>query len=165
MSGKTGIPEEIQSLILDREQAHTRVLAWKQGGERVVFTNGCFDILHAGHIYLLYEAASLGTRMVIGLNTDESVSRLKGEGRPVRKLAERAAILAALKPVDLVVPFAENTPLELISLLKPDVLVKGGDYRISEVVGAEMVQSYGGVVRIIPLLPGYSTTSFLKDLS
>ena len=138
--------------------AQTQVQAWRTSGEQIVFTNGCFDLLHPGHIHLLHRARALGDRLVIGLNTDASVRRLKGPGRPIVSEQDRAAVLSALGSVDMVVPFEEDTPLSLIEALRPDILVKGGDYRPEEVVGRETVESYKGQVRLIPLLEGYSTT-------
>jgi rfaE bifunctional protein nucleotidyltransferase chain/domain len=130
--------------------------------ERIVFTNGCFDILHRGHVEYLAAARMLGDALVVGLNTDESVRRLKGAGRPVNEGDDRAVVLAALESVDHVVFFGEDTPLELISSLLPNVLVKGGDYSIETIVGAREVIAAGGEVVIAPLLPGRSTTAILS---
>jgi rfaE bifunctional protein nucleotidyltransferase chain/domain len=130
----------------------------------VVFTNGVFDLLHPGHIDLLLAARRHGDALMVGLNTDESVRRLKGPARPVRSVAERAVVLAALQMVDAVVPFPEDTPLELIRALRPDVLVKGGDYTIDTVVGAADVAGWGGSVVIVPLTAGHSTTSTIEQL-
>lgn len=138
--------------------AQTRIQAWKSNKETVVFTNGCFDLLHPGHVDLLHKARALGNRLVVGLNSDTSVKRLKGSKRPILAEQDRAAILSALSCVDLVVIFSEDTPLSLISLLKPDILVKGSDYKPDEVVGKDVVESYGGKVCLVPLLEGYSTT-------
>jgi len=129
----------------------------RSAGCRIVFTNGCFDIIHPGHLRVLEEAASLGDVLFVGLNTDESVRRLKGADRPVQKLEARAGVLCALRPVDFVVPFPEDTPLELILALRPDVLVKGGDYRKEDVVGAGLAPE----VVIVPTLKGHSTTALL----
>ncbi|MGN0224249.1 MAG: D-glycero-beta-D-manno-heptose 1-phosphate adenylyltransferase [Muribaculaceae bacterium] len=134
-------------------------------GKRVVFTNGCFDILHAGHIALLQKAKELGDVLIVGLNTDSSVAELKGSSRPVNKLEHRAAVLSALWCVDYVIPFSTTTPYELIAALKPHVLVKGGDYSIESIVGAGLLQSYGGRVEIIPLVENLSTTNILNRLS
>ena len=130
--------------------------------ERVVFTNGCFDILHRGHVEYLAAARALGDRLVVGLNTDASVRRLKGPARPVNPQEDRAVVLAALAAVDAVVLFGEDTPLDLISALLPDVLVKGGDYRPEEIVGAAEVVAAGGRVVVAPLVPGRSTTGILQ---
>ena len=131
---------------------------------RVVFTNGVFDLLHPGHIDVLTAARDRGDHLVVGLNTDESVKRLKGPQRPVRSEAERAYVVAALEAVDCVVLFGEDTPLELVLELKPDVIVKGGDYSESTIVGAREVIAWGGEVVVIPLTPGQSTTSIIEKL-
>lgn len=131
---------------------------WRQQSGRVVFTNGVFDLLHPGHVDILSAARALGDALVVGVNTDESVRRLKGPGRPVRTERDRAHVLAALEAVDAVVLFDEDTPLDLIRALGPDVLVKGGDYTVETVVGAQDVIERGGDVVIIPLTPGHSTT-------
>ena len=150
---------------MDRfEPATARVVSWREAGERIVFTNGCFDLLHVGHVTYLAAARALGDRLVVGLNDDESVRRLKGTERPLQPLADRAAILAALRAVDLVVPFAEDTPLELIRALRPDVLVKGGDYAADDVVGAREVRASGGRVEILPFVRGRSTTDLVARL-
>jgi rfaE bifunctional protein nucleotidyltransferase chain/domain len=138
--------------------------ACRAAGRRVVFTNGCFDLIHAGHIRYLNEARSLGDALVVGLNADSSVRRLKGEGRPVTPESERAEILLALAAVDAVVLFAEETPLRLIVALSPDVLVKGGDWDVEAIVGRDHVRSRGGEVRSIPLLEGRSTTALLERI-
>lgn len=132
-------------------------------GGRLVFTNGCFDILHAGHVRLLREARSMGDILVVGLNSDRSVRELKGPGRPVNTFERRAECLSAMRWVDLVACFDEPTPLELIEIMKPDVLVKGGDYSEHEIVGAGFVIASGGAVRTVPLVPGLSTTAILED--
>lgn len=131
---------------------------------KVVFTNGCFDILHVGHVRYLQEARALGHYLVIGLNTDASVRRLKGPERPVNSEAARAEVLAALGCVDYVVLFDEETPELLIKQVRPDVLVKGGDYTIDSIVGAPFVQSYGGVVKVLPFSEGFSTTSIIEKM-
>jgi D-beta-D-heptose 7-phosphate kinase/D-beta-D-heptose 1-phosphate adenosyltransferase len=135
---------------------------WRKEGKRVVFTNGCFDILHAGHVVLLEEARSRGDVLVVGLNSDESIRRLKGPTRPVQSLLDRARVLAALHAVDAVVPFSEDTPLNVVLALKPDVLVKGGDYEVGTIVGAKEVQGWGGEVAVISLVPNRSTTALLQ---
>ncbi len=131
---------------------------------RVVFTNGCFDVLHPGHVEHLAQAKALGDVLVVGLNSDSSVQRLKGAGRPLVAEADRAAVLAALRSVDAVTLFDEDTPLELISTLLPDVLVKGGDYDLDGIVGREAVEEAGGEVRVLPFVEGYSTTGLLDRL-
>jgi rfaE bifunctional protein nucleotidyltransferase chain/domain len=130
--------------------------------KKIVFTNGCFDILHRGHVYYLSKAAELGDLLVVGLNGDDSVTRLKGAGRPVNHLEARAEVLGALAFVDYIIVFEEETPLDLIVALQPDILVKGGDYNAEDIVGYEEVTSRGGSVEIIPLLEGYSSTSIIQ---
>ncbi len=137
---------------------------WKERGDKVVFTNGCFDILHLGHIDYLEKAHNLGDRLVVGLNSDSSVKRLKGENRPVNNEYARTRILAALQFVDAVVIFGEDTPLELIKLLQPDILAKGSDYKVTEIVGAEIVLANGGLVETIDLVEGYSTSKTIVKL-
>lgn len=136
----------------------------RRTGSRIVFTNGCFDILHAGHITYLKEAKKSGDILVVGVNSDESVKRLKGESRPVNALGDRLMLLSALEYVDYVVPFQEDTPLELIKAIKPDVLVKGGDYRVDTIVGAKEVLDRGGAVRVLPFVEGRSTTGILEKM-
>ena len=133
---------------------------WKD--MKVVFTNGCFDILHRGHVEYLAKAADMGDVLVVGLNTDASVRRLKGEGRPVNNEEARALVLASLSFVDAVVLFDEDTPYELIKAIRPDVLVKGADYKVEEIVGYDVVTSYGGKVVTVPLVEGFSTTAVLN---
>lgn len=145
-------------------EAVALVARWKRQGLVVGFTNGCFDILHAGHVALLAEARSHCDRLVVALNTDDSVRRLKGEGRPVNPLAARAAVIAAIRHVDAVTSFAEDTPLEMIRALLPDRLFKGGDYRVETVVGADLVLGAGGKVVICASLPGHSTTGTLARI-
>ena len=130
----------------------------------VVFTNGCFELLHRGHVEYLAQAKALGDVLVVGLNSDASVQRLRGAGRPLVAEADRAAVLVALRSVDAVTPFDEDTPLELISTLLPDVLVKGGDYDLDGIVGREVVEEAGGEVRALPFVEGHSTTSILDRL-
>ena len=159
------MPTDRAAKIVDANRARQLREGWRRQGRRTVFTNGVFDLLHRGHIEYLAEARSLGDRLVVGVNTDASVRRLgKGADRPLNPLSDRLAVLAALAAVDLVVPFDEDTPLELIRLLEPDVLVKGGDYTETTVVGADLVRRGGGEVVIIPLRPGLSTTRLLERL-
>ena len=133
-------------------------------GRTVVFTNGCFDLLHAGHVDVLTRARALGDLLIVGLNDDASVARLKGARRPVTPAAERAYILAGLACVDFVSPFAEDTPLELIKAVLPDVLVKGGDWPVSAIVGGDVVTARGGRVVSLPLAPGLSTTAIIERI-
>ena len=149
----------------DRIRDWTSARRWReQQGGRVVFTNGVFDLLHPGHVDVLLGARRAGDRLIVGLNSDDSVRRLKGPDRPVRSEAERAYVLAAFEMVDCVVVFEQDTPLELIQLLHPDVLVKGGDYSESTIVGAPEVRGWGGNVIVIPLTAGQSTTNIIRKL-
>ncbi len=131
----------------------------------IVFTNGCFDILHPGHTDYLTKAKELGNILVLGINTDESVSRLKGTTRPIQNLEARSLVLSALESIDYVISFNEDTPIDLIKAIKPSLLVKGGDYTQENIVGAEFVLSYGGVVKIIPFLEGYSTSKIINKIN
>ena len=151
--------------ILNLERIKLRVAEWRSSGETIVFTNGCFDLLHVGHITLLEDCRRFGSKLVLGLNADASVCRLKGPTRPIVSERERARVMAALAAVDAVVLFEEDTPLELIRALKPDVLVKGGDYTIETVVGHEDVIAFGGRVEIVPTVEGFSTTNIVKKLT
>jgi len=146
------------------DHLHTVLEQWRARGERIVFTNGCFDILHLGHVTYLEAARALGDRLVLGLNTDASVSRLKGPTRPVNNETARGRVLAALACTDLITFFPQDTPLELIQLVQPDVLVKGGDYTLENIVGHELVQARGGLVTTIPFVDGYSTTGTIEKL-
>ena len=139
-------------------------MQWRRRPGRVVFTNGVFDLLHPGHVDILTASRALGDALVVGVNSDASVRRLKGPARPVRTEQERALVVAALESVDAVVVFDEDTPLQLIRALNPDVLVKGGDYTVETVVGAEDVLSRGGEVIIVPLTPGHSTTGTVERM-
>jgi rfaE bifunctional protein nucleotidyltransferase chain/domain len=142
-----------------------RALAGRQAaGARVVFTNGCFDLLHPGHVRYLEAARALGDVLVVGVNDDDSVRRLKGPGRPILDLAERAEVLAALSAVDHVVAFAEDTPLRLIDVLAPDLLVKGADWAPDEIVGGDVVRRRGGRVERIELVPGISTSELIRRI-
>jgi len=134
------------------------------GGKLVVFTNGCFDIIHRGHVELLKEASHFGDYLFVGLNSDDSVRRLKGEGRPLVPQEDRAILLESLRCVSGVVIFDEDTPLQLLENLRPDILVKGGDYRIDEVVGRDVVEGEGGKVIIVPYIEGYSTSSLIRSI-
>jgi rfaE bifunctional protein nucleotidyltransferase chain/domain len=150
--------------ITDLTTALQRIAGWKAAGEKIVFTNGCFDILHLGHVDYLEKARQLADRLVLGLNTDASIRRLKGEARPVVPEHARARVMAALWFIDVVIPFEEDTPLRLIEAVKPDILVKGDDYAFENIIGADFVISTGGKVQTIPLVKGYSTTEIITKI-
>ena len=153
------------SKILPLASALDRIAGWRRRGDKVGFTNGCFDLIHPGHVALLAKARSACDRLVVGLNDDESVRRLKGEHRPVQNAASRAAVLASLETVDLVLLFAEDTPITLIEAIKPDLLAKGADYTLDEVVGAGIVQTTGGEVLLVELEEGHSTSATIARLA
>jgi len=150
---------KLQVKILDWDSVQGRIAGWQAKGDKVVFTNGCFDLLHYGHIHYLAEARTLGDRLVIGLNGAASVARLKGAHRPINDEKTRQYQLAAMEFVDAVVVFEEDTPLDLIQHLLPDVLVKGGDWKIDQIVGADVVLKNGGSVKSLAFVEGYSTTT------
>ncbi|MEJ2672362.1 MAG: D-glycero-beta-D-manno-heptose 1-phosphate adenylyltransferase [Deltaproteobacteria bacterium] len=151
--------------IVDRHAAARWVKDLQARRKQVVFTNGCFDLLHPGHVAYLEEARSQGDALIVGVNTDASAARLqKGPGRPCTPETDRARVLAALACVDRVVLFEEDTPLKLITLLQPDILVKGGDYRLDQIVGREAVEALGGKVLALPFLPGYSTSALIRRI-
>lgn len=156
--------EKSTDKIKNLDQAKHIIAEWKSAGKKVVFTNGCFDLLHLGHVDYLEKARALGDKLVLGLNTDDSVSRFKGPQRPIQDQNSRAHVLAALQFIDLVVFFNEDTPLNLISALVPDVLVKGSDYLAENIVGADVVKTGGGVVKTIEFVPGYSTTRIIEKI-
>jgi rfaE bifunctional protein nucleotidyltransferase chain/domain len=155
--------------ILDKispiEVAIFKVLEWKENNETIVFTNGCFDILHYGHVSYLYEAKELGHKLIVGINTDNSIKRLKGEDRPINGLNSRMVVLSSLEFVDMVIPFGEDTPIRLIEELSIDILVKGGDYRVEDIVGYDIVKERGGDVRTIDFVEGYSVTNIVNKIS
>jgi D-beta-D-heptose 7-phosphate kinase/D-beta-D-heptose 1-phosphate adenosyltransferase len=155
---------DTQSKVADLATVQRWVRTWHLKSEQVVFTNGCFDLLHAGHVTYLEAAASCGQRLVVGLNDDASVSRLKGPTRPIQTLAHRARVLAALACVDAVVAFTDDTPLALILALRPDVLAKGADYTVEQIVGAQEVLGWGGRVERLALVPNQSTTGIVLKL-
>jgi rfaE bifunctional protein nucleotidyltransferase chain/domain len=156
--------EFISSKILDREQLRRACALWNFKGKKVVFTNGCFDILHLGHIEYLAKAANLGDVLVIGINTDQSVHRIKGDSRPINDEHSRSMVIASLEFVTAVVLFDEETPYELIKTIQPDILVKGRDYKIKEIVGHDIVLAKGGKVKTIELTQGYSTTGIEQKI-
>ena len=150
--------------ILNPQQLDEKVASWKKDNEKIVFTNGCFDIVHLGHIDYLEKAKALGDRLIVGVNTDESVQRLKGKTRPVVNEYSRARMMAALEFVDAVTYFGEDTPYELIKRVLPNILVKGNDYTIDNIVGSEIVIQNGGKVSTIALVEGYSTTKLIEKI-
>jgi len=154
----------IQNKILSRDSLQQIAKIWRSKGKRIVFTNGCFDILHRGHLEVLTASAGFGDVLVVGLNTDASVKRLKGPERPVNEENFRSWMIASLQMVDAVTLFDEPTPKALIDVLQPDVIVKGGDYTPDQVVGASEVLARGGEVKIIPIVQGYSTTSLINTI-
>jgi D-beta-D-heptose 7-phosphate kinase/D-beta-D-heptose 1-phosphate adenosyltransferase len=151
--------------VMSQDQLLAAVTRARSLGERIVFTNGCFDILHAGHVAYLEEARALGDRLIVAVNDDASVTRLKGAGRPVNRIEQRLRVLAGLAAVDWLVEFTEDTPESLLVQLRPEVLVKGGDYAEEEVVGAELVKAYGGEVRVLSLVEDCSTSAILERLN
>ncbi|KJS35980.1 MAG: D-beta-D-heptose 1-phosphate adenosyltransferase, partial [Rhodospirillaceae bacterium BRH_c57] len=157
--------EDAEAKILPLERAVERAEGWRRRGLSVGFTNGCFDLLHPGHLALLRQARAACDRLIVGLNSDSSVQRLKGPTRPVQSEAARSAVLASLSMVDGVVIFSDDTPLRLIETLRPDVLVKGADYTVETVVGADLVQGWGGKVVLATLEPGQSTTNTIRRMN
>jgi D-glycero-beta-D-manno-heptose 1-phosphate adenylyltransferase len=155
---------QVQNKIHTIESLKNQLLEWEKTGEKIVFTNGCFDLLHKGHVDYLAKASDLGTKLVLGLNTDESVSKLKGPHRPIQDESSRLQVIASLGFVDAVVLFGEETPYELIKLVQPDVLVKGSDYKPEDIVGYDVVMSKNGEVRTIDFIPGYSTSAIEKKI-
>lgn len=150
--------ERIEHKIICEKDLNNLILKWREENKKIVFTNGCFDLLHLGHVDYLAKAKDLGDRLIIGVNTDSSVKRLKGENRPLQDENSRLHILAALHSVDAVVLFDDDTPYELIKKIQPDILVKGADYKIENIVGYDIVTSRGGSVQTIEFIEGYSTT-------
>ena len=156
--------KNINSKIYNLDCLTTQVEQWKMAGKKVVFTNGCFDIIHRGHIEVLARTADLGDKLIIGLNSDKSIQKLKGKDRPIIDEQSRAILLAALGFVDAIVLFSEDTPLKFISTLLPDVLAKGGDYEIETIVGHEIVQQNGGKVKLVSFLDGFSSTNIIEKI-
>ena len=161
---RTDIEKTLLDKICDLSAMKARVAAWKKEGKRVVFTNGVFDLLHIGHITYMAKAADLGDKLIIGLNSDTSVKRIKGDDRPVNDQNSRAALLAALFFVDALIVFEEDTPINLITALMPDILVKGADYSIDNIIGAKEVMANGGEVKTIDFVEGYSSTSIIQKI-
>ena len=154
----------IKNKLLSGTDLETKLSEWRSARKTVVFTNGCFDILHRGHVEYLAQASDLGDKLIVGLNTDASVKRLKGESRPVNDEQSRALLLSALQFVDAVVLFGEDTPYELIKQVQPDILVKGNDYKPEEIVGYDIVTAKGGKVLTIDLVAGFSTTNVIRRM-
>lgn len=153
-----------QEYIYNIEELKQLCLDLKKNDKSIIFTNGCFDILHPGHIAYLNEAKALGDFLIVGINGDDSVRKLKGKKRPINNLNFRVSMLASLKPIDAVISFDENTPYSLIKLLLPDILVKGGDYSLDEVIGGELVKKNGGDVKILKFLDGFSSTDVIDKI-
>ena len=156
--------QPVTNKIISFDQINNLAKKWRAAGERVVFTNGCFDLIHYGHIYYLAEARGLGDRLVVGMNASASVSRLKGPHRPIKDEQTRLFVLASLSMVDAVVIFEEDTPYRLIKEVQPDILVKGGDWAIDQIVGADLVLQNGGQVKNLAFIEGYSTTNIEQKI-
>ena len=154
----------LKNKIFSLENLKLQVKNWKATGQKVVFTNGCFDIVHQGHIEVLARTADLGNKLIIGLNSDSSIQKLKGKNRPIIDEQSRAILLASFSFVDAVVLFSEDTPINLISTLLPDVLAKGGDYEIETIVGHEIVQKNGGQGILVPFVDGFSSTTIIEKI-
>lgn len=161
---RNNLEKTLLNKISDLQSLKTSIEQWQSEGKKVVFTNGVFDLLHIGHITYMAKAAELGDKLVIGLNSDSSVKRIKGENRPMNDQNSRAALLAALFFVDAIVVFGEDTPINVITTLMPDILVKGADYAIENIVGAKEVMANGGEVKTIDFVEGYSSTSIIKKI-
>lgn len=147
-----------QKIYTDISTLQSKIKQWQNQGLEVVFTNGCFDIIHMGHVYYLAEAKALGDKLVVAINSDESIRRIKGNKRPITNIINRQTVLSGLESIDAIIPFDEDTPLAVITYLKPDILAKGGDYKKDEIVGAQEVLDWGGSVNILPFIPGISTS-------
>lgn len=156
--------KKIKNKIFSIENLTTQVNSWKASKQKIVFTNGCFDIIHQGHIEVLARTADLGDKLIIGLNSDSSIRKLKGENRPVIEENSRTIMLAALNFVDAIILFPEETPLNLITTIQPDILAKGGDYKFDTIVGHEIVQKNGGEVVLIPFVDGFSSTNIINKI-
>ena len=155
------IRDKIFNSFFDSQQ---QIEQWHNEKQKIVFTNGCFDLLHVGHVLYLEDAKSMGDKLIVGLNSDHSVGRLKGHTRPIKDIFDRSHVLAALESVDMVIVFEEDTPLGLITYIVPDLLVKGGDYEIENIVGYDIVIGSGGEVKTIPIIEGYSTTNIEEKI-
>lgn len=155
---------KIKDKIFDLDGLKSQVISWGEKGYKIVFTNGCFDIMHRGHIEVLSKSSDLGDKLIVGLNSDSSIQKLKGENRPIIDENSRAITLAALNFVDAIVLFYEETPINLITNIKPDVLAKGGDYKVNTIVGHKIVQKNGGKVTLIPFVDGFSSTNIINKI-
>jgi len=158
------LKRSILGRILTSEAIKAEIINWRKANKKIVFTNGCFDLIHRGHIEYLTRAKLYGDILIVGLNSDDSVRRLKGKSRPYMNENDRAYILSQLKPVDVVIVFFEDTPYTLIKKVEPDILVKGGDYQVHEICGRDIVEKRGGSVFNIPFIHGYSTTNLIKKI-
>jgi rfaE bifunctional protein nucleotidyltransferase chain/domain len=156
--------KKINSKLFSIKSLQAQVNAWKKSSQTVVFTNGCFDVIHRGHIEVLARTADLGDKLIVGLNSDSSIQKLKGKDRPIMDENSRAILLTALSFVDAIVLFSEDTPLNLINTFKPDILAKGGDYEISTIVGHEIIQQNGGEVILVPFVDGFSSTNIINKI-
>lgn len=156
--------EIIKSKILNTEELVGKLAVWRFLGNKIVFTNGCFDIIHLGHLDYLSKAKDLGDKLIIGLNTDDSVKRIKGTSRPITDEYSRAMILSSIRFIDAIALFKEDTPYNLIKIVKPDVLVKGSDYKTDDIIGGDIVKNNGGEIKTIDFLEGYSTSSILNKI-
>ena len=156
--------KKLNNKIFSEDSLVKQVDIWKKSGNKIVFTNGCFDIIHRGHIEVLAQTADLGDKLIIGLNSDISIQKLKGKNRPIINEKSRAILLAALNFVDAIILFSEETPLNLITALNPDILAKGGDYEISTIVGHEIVEENGGQVILVPFIDGFSSTNIINKI-
>lgn len=157
--------KKIKNKILSLKSLKTKKISWQENGEKIVFTNGCFDILHRGHVEVLAQTANLGDRLIIGLNSDISIQKLKGKGRPFLDEESRAILLAALSFVDAIILFSETTPIKLIRALNPDILAKGGDYNLDTVIGSEYIKQNGGQVILLPFINGFSSTNIINKIN
>mgnify|MGYP001324794206 CR=1 FL=1 len=151
-------------MISKKEDILKKIKIWRLNNKKIIFTNGCFDLLHQGHIDLLNQAKSFGEILIVGLNSDLSIRRLKGVNRPIEILQIRSKNLWDLGIISAIIPFDSDTPMDLIKMINPDFLVKGGDYNIDEIIGSQYIQSMGGAVKVVPITPGFSTTKKIKKL-
>lgn len=156
--------KKIKNKILPLNSLKSKISEWQKDGNKIVFTNGCFDVLHRGHVEVLAQTANLGDKLIVGLNSDISIQILKGKDRPILDEKSRAILLAALSFVDAVIFFSEETPINIIRALKPDILAKGGDYKIDTIVGNEIIKENGGEVVLVPFLDGFSSTDIINKI-